>query len=220
MNEVANTNACERISRFVDTCSSLPSSPSPQALAFGIECALETFEHESNKQRVNLVWTGPVTTTISVRRSAAVLLELIDDSRTDLIVISFASFRIPDVEVALSAAVTRGVQLYLILESEEESSGRYHQYGGPAYAALLRSANVRYYSWPKNRRPSGALLHAKAVICDANKALITSANLTERAIDDNIELGILIEGGRVPEKLHSHVMSLIQSGDFEAAAIL
>jgi cardiolipin synthase len=184
-------------------------------VAFGIDCALETFTHESNLQRIDLVWTGPETSAVSVRRSAAVLLELIEGTQIDLIMMSFASFRIPDVEAALSAAINRGVRLYLILESEEDSSGRYHQYGVPAFSALPRTSHVGYYSWPKHRRPSGAVLHAKAVVCDANKALITSANLTERAIDENIELGIRIEGGKVPKQLHSHIMSLIQTGDFE-----
>jgi len=215
MREVANHNACERIACFLDELSATRPGISPDAVAFGIDCALETFTHESNLQRIDLVWTGPETSAVSVRRSAAVLLELIEGTQNDLIVMSFASFRIPDVEAALSAAINRGVRLYLIFESEEDSSGRYHQYGAPAFSALPRTAHVGYYSWPRNRRPSGALLHAKAVVCDANKALITSANLTERAIDENIELGIRIEGGNVPRQLHSHIMSLMQTGDFE-----
>ena len=100
----------------------------PAAVAFGIECALETAEHDSRVQTVDLVWTGPETSAVSVRRSSAVLFELIDGAKSDLIVMSFASFRIPEAEAALHRAVERGVRLDLILETEEESSGRYHQF--------------------------------------------------------------------------------------------
>jgi hypothetical protein len=114
MREVANHNACERIACFLDTLSAIRPGISPGVVAFGIECALETFTHEANLQRIDLVWTGPETSAVSVRRSAAVLLELIEGTQNDLIMMSFASFRIPDVEAALSAALNRGVRLYLI----------------------------------------------------------------------------------------------------------
>ena len=38
----------------------------------------------------------------------------------------------------------------------------------------------------------GGVLHAKAIIVDEELAFVTSANLTEAAMDRNIELGVLI----------------------------
>lgn len=38
----------------------------------------------------------------------------------------------------------------------------------------------------------GGVLHAKAVVADDEAVFITSANLTEAALDRNIELGVLI----------------------------
>jgi phosphatidylserine/phosphatidylglycerophosphate/cardiolipin synthase-like enzyme len=59
--------------------------------------------------------------------------------------------------------------------------------------------------WPGSSRPSvfydprapdaegpGGVLHAKVVVADDEVAFITSANLTEAALDRNIELGALI----------------------------
>jgi len=59
--------------------------------------------------------------------------------------------------------------------------------------------------WPGSLRPSvfydpraldlegpGGVLHAKAVVADDEAVFITSANLTEAALDRNIELGVLI----------------------------
>lgn len=214
MREVANDGACDRIASFLTALSAVQPDIAPAVAAFGIECTLETIEHESREQSVDLVWTGPETSAVSVRRSAAVLMELIEGARTDLIVMSFASFRIPDAEAALNCAADRGVRLSFILESEEESSGRLRRYGAQAFSGLAGS-RASYYCWPKEKRPKGALLHAKAVVADSHTALITSANLTEHAIDANIELGVLIRGGNIPMRLHDHVMSLILAGELQ-----
>ena len=59
--------------------------------------------------------------------------------------------------------------------------------------------------WPGSSHPSvyydpralglegpGGVLHAKAVVADDEAVFVTSANLTEAALDRNIELGILV----------------------------
>ena len=62
----------------------------------------------------------------------------------------------------------------------------------------------------------GAIHHAKCVIVDQSSALITSANLTSAGINDNIELGVLIEAGPLPGRLHRHLGLLIEEGTLEA----
>jgi len=71
----------------------------------------------------------------------------------DLIVMSFASFRIAEAEAALYRSVERGVRLDLTLETQEESSRRYHQFGAPAPGAIASDARVPYYSWARAKRP-------------------------------------------------------------------
>jgi phosphatidylserine/phosphatidylglycerophosphate/cardiolipin synthase-like enzyme len=71
---------------------------------------------------------------------------------------------------------------------------------------VRRSAN-RFWKadWPGSSRPvmfydpraldlegPGGVLHAKAVLADDEAVFITLANLTEAALDRNIELGVLI----------------------------
>lgn len=185
------------------------------ALAFGIECAAAAAE-PTKRQSVDLVWSGPDTSSVPLRRSAAVLLELIELARAELVFVSYAAFRIPDALSSLQRAVSRGVTVKLILESETDSGGRYRQWGSGFGDELAGASGVEFYSWPSEQRPPGGLLHAKAVIADGRLALITSANLTEHAMDVNIEIGVLIEGGPVPQNLRAHVRSLIDSGVFRA----
>ena len=40
-------------------------------------------------------------------------------------------------------------------------------------------------------------------------ALITSANLTGKAMEDNMEIGTLIKGGNLPEQLSKHLAALV-----------
>jgi phosphatidylserine/phosphatidylglycerophosphate/cardiolipin synthase-like enzyme len=212
--EIASDGARSRIMALVASLAAC-NGMTPKIAAFGIDCTLSAIRKDSDRDKVEIVWTGPESSEVPVRQSAAVLLELIESARIDLIIMSFASFRIPDAEAALFRAAKRGVKVYLILESPEESSGRYHAWGEVPFGKLSEVGGVSFLSWPKEKRPDGAVLHAKAVVADGERALVTSANLTERAIDVNIELGLLVSGGRVPARLRAHVMSLMDGGAFE-----
>src|SRR6516165_5466938 len=56
--------------------------------------------------------------------------------------------------------------------------------------------------------PSG-VLHAKAVVADDEAVFLTSANLTEAALDRNIELGILIRNHALALAVGGYFRSLI-----------
>jgi phosphatidylserine/phosphatidylglycerophosphate/cardiolipin synthase-like enzyme len=72
---------------------------------------------------------------------------------------------------------------------------------------LVRRFADRFWKtdWPGSSHPSvfydsraldpegpGGVLHAKAIVADDEVVFVTSANLTEAALDRNIELGVLI----------------------------
>jgi phosphatidylserine/phosphatidylglycerophosphate/cardiolipin synthase-like enzyme len=77
--------------------------------------------------------------------------------------------------------------------------------------------------WPGAVRPSvfydpraldserpGGVLHAKAVVADDEAVFITSANLTEAALDRNIELGVLIRDRAFGLAVSGYFRSLIE----------
>jgi phosphatidylserine/phosphatidylglycerophosphate/cardiolipin synthase-like enzyme len=214
LREIPNEAARGRFCDFLAEVAKIDSGTQPRTLAFGISCALLSAQHEAAQQHSEVVWTGPLATKVSLRKSAAVLLELINSATKEMIVISFASFKIPDALEAFSRAAGRGVSMHFILESEKESGGRLRQYGSGPFDSLIEHPQVKMYGWPMKNRPPNALLHAKAVIVDCHAALVTSANLSENAISANIEIGILTSGGDVPRLIHDHIMALIQSGEF------
>ena len=54
-------------------------------------------------------------------------------------------------------------------------------------------------------------MHAKAAVVD-DKALLSSANLTDDAFLRNLELGVLFTGGLIPRSLPEHFEHLLANG--------
>lgn len=64
--------------------------------------------------------------------------------------------------------------------------------------------------WLTTRRNHGAL-HVKCAFVDDEAALLPGANLTEHAINLNMEFGLLVRGGEIPHSLAGRLWSLIHS---------
>jgi cardiolipin synthase len=58
----------------------------------------------------------------------------------------------------------------------------------------------------------GAALHAKVIVVDDQVALVGSANLTSRAMESNLECGILIRSGPQPRAIRDHITGLYAAG--------
>ena len=56
------------------------------------------------------------------------------------------------------------------------------------------------------------VLHAKAVVADDEAVFVTSANLTEAALDRNIEVGLLVRDRALAASVSSHFRGLIDRG--------
>jgi phosphatidylserine/phosphatidylglycerophosphate/cardiolipin synthase-like enzyme len=162
--------------RFISRLEGTPSREIAVALACAVRIA-ETLRHE---QSIEVVWTGPETANVSIRRSAAVLLEIVEQAEGEIILLSYAAFKIPDLLWALRRSCERGVNVRLVLESDRDSGGRLSISGANAFEGLRNLA--KFYVWPAEQRPMGAVMHAKCVVADGACALITSANLTAHAI--------------------------------------
>jgi phosphatidylserine/phosphatidylglycerophosphate/cardiolipin synthase-like enzyme len=160
---------------------------SAPGLALAVETAGQACDRDRDRS-VRPVWTGPDAGQ-PVRLTASVMAELIDAAHRQLLVISFAAYKIPQVLAGLEAAAQRGVIVDIVLETAEDSGGGLSFDQLPAFARLDR---VRVWHWPADKRPqAGGSLHAKAIVADDELALVTSANLTGHALANNIELGLL-----------------------------
>lgn len=192
---------------LVEAWKAEPTSVNGQGIALALRAAGATAEAIRGEMTVEPVWTGPATPEIAVRLSRAALLEVIGLARHRLILVSYAAYKVDDLAAALLAARGRGVDLLFVLESAEASGGALTFDASAAFSSLVGQAT--FYVWPANQRPPGGKLHVKAAIADEYAALVTSANLTGAALDENMELGLLVKGGSVPRRVSRHFMSLI-----------
>lgn len=159
-----------------------------------------------------LVWTGPATTQIPLRRTDEVLLQLIASARTELWVVSFALSRAERVVHALREATTRGVRVRILVESAEESEGRLSYDQIARLVAGLPDAKV--YIWPtenraRNDRGIAGVVHAKCAVADRQRLFLSSANLTEAALTINMELGALLDAPGLATRAAEHFEALV-----------
>ncbi len=77
--------------------------------------------------------------------------------------------------------------------------------------------NARFFHWdkPELGPSSHASVHAKCAVADGMVAFVTSANLSEAALDRNMEVGILVRGGTLPNQLDQHLQALITTRQIE-----
>lgn len=79
---------------------------------------------------------------------------------------------------------------------------------------LVRRFAERFWSVyfdPRALEPSGpaGVLHAKAVVADEETVFITSANLTDAALDQNIELGLVVRDRALAASAMCHFRGLV-----------
>jgi len=58
-------------------------------------------------------------------------------------------------------------------------------------------------------------MHAKAAVADSCVAFLISANLTEAALERNMELGVLIRGGGLPMAIEQLLDNLTECGEIQ-----
>jgi phosphatidylserine/phosphatidylglycerophosphate/cardiolipin synthase-like enzyme len=159
------------------------------------------------QQLVSVVWTGPESGVSSSRLTAATVIDLINQARAEILLVSYATQAEPSITAALSAAVARGAAVTLLAERSADNPS----YISPLPVPFPAVQALRLH-WPAACRPPGAALHAKVIVVDGSVALVGSANLTGRAMESNLECGILIRGGPQPKAIRDHIAGLYASG--------
>lgn len=169
-------------------------------------------------QQVELIWTGPRSSAMSYRRTDQALLELINGAKKHLLVVSFAVYKAQNIVQAIEGAIRRNVKVDLCLEDADESKGKISLSGIKAFSSsVFRLASI--YSWPVENRPRTidgkfGSLHAKVAVADGKKVFISSANLTEYAMELNIEMGVLIEDAVIGQQIVDLFSGLVREQKF------
>lgn len=179
---------------------------------------------EHARDDIELVWTGPEAVGSENRDTARVLEGLFRAATSSVLIAGFA-FR-PGVHFdalaeAQRAAPTLRVSVFahVFIEASEvlaDALSAHDRSLRQAFAKVDRE-RVRFHR-PSTElielaRTRGFHLHAKCVVVDARKVLITSANFTESAQERNIEVGVVLDDPRLAERLIAHFDALVLRGD-------
>ncbi|WP_067968389.1 DISARM system phospholipase D-like protein DrmC [Nocardiopsis trehalosi] len=163
---------------------------------------------------VETVWSGPASHAVPVRATAQALLEVVAGAEHELVLMTYSARRHQGIRDALAAAVRRGVQVDVVVETLQGAGGALS--GAEPGAAFSGVSGVRLWHWPRaRRRERSAKTHAKLAAADRRVLLVSSANLTQSGVSDNIEAGLLVRGGEAPRRIAEHVAELRARGVLE-----
>ena len=208
--------ARKAVGEFLDAWRSRAPTMAAESVAAALCAAAWTAERFGKESVTELVWTGVGTGTIPLRRTEQVLLELVESAHERLLFVSYAVYRARTLGEALLRAVNRGVLLTLVLEpSDLEEGDSVSKALGALHPQLAQKAEVLV--WPAEKRMRdehghAGVLHAKCAVADGKLLFLSSAHLTEPALTVNMELGVLIRGGPLPNRIVEHFDSLRQAG--------
>ncbi|MEU8021020.1 DISARM system phospholipase D-like protein DrmC [Micromonospora haikouensis] len=187
-----------------------PDLPGP-AVALALRSAA-LLRQRADAHRTELAVSGPTTSSVPVRLTSSVVVEVVRAARSSLLVASFAAYGVAEVIAELRSAAHRGVHIDLILESSAEHGGALRGSSGAAAAFAALRQQATFWHWPAARRAASgnphAALHAKFIAADGEVALVSSANLTDRALSHNIEVGVVLHDPGVVGRLVAHFRAL------------
>ena len=177
--------------------------------------------------RVELVWSGTEVSGAASRDTAVVVQELFREARESVLIASYTLDTGSKAEALFGLLATR-------MDAEPDLNVRFFVNVHRKYrdetagSVLLRefADRFRHDVWPGERLPevfhdprslategkTRASLHAKCIVIDEDRALITSANFTEAAHERNIEAGTVITDTILARALKAQFETLVGRG--------
>ncbi len=190
-----------------------------EAVAVGLRAAQEAARIERESEVVELTWTGPKPIKPAVARNDEALFEVIGSAESRLIVVSYATFKVPELVAKLDEAVDRGVVVDLVLEFHGSDPDEQQWWDPVQGLGATLPTEVSVWQWPIELRPvkdgKVGYLHVKCAVADGRHAFVSSANLTVYAMERNMELGVVVHGGDVPRRIADHFEALMDDGTLQ-----
>lgn len=187
----------------------------------GVAAWLRALDRVVDRQRhPDLVWTGPQVQGVHARATRQVYDELLGSAKRRIWASTYAYFDGPRAFETIASRVDAiehlDVLLLLNIRRPPHDTSPADQ--------IVRAFTDRFWrsDWPGKRRPRvyydprsleagrpSGVMHAKAVVIDDEAVFITSANLTEAALDSNIELGLLVRERTLTRSVARHFQALV-----------
>jgi phosphatidylserine/phosphatidylglycerophosphate/cardiolipin synthase-like enzyme len=178
-----------------------------------LQLALRSMAHQqtwmaSRYAKASIVLTNPELSAVNARRTDAVIKELFAGAQKEVMIAGYAiSAKGPLLELCRSAVVS-GRSVIVMAGTwkgdDEKTAFESFKAGWPAGTPL-----PSFYEYAEE----AGLMHMKTIVVDADRALIGSANFTDRAMKFNMEMGLLVAGS-VASDIAQILKKLLASGSF------
>lgn len=213
MGQLAHPHYRSHSTWFIDACLHAAPTTPPQAVALALLTAAHAERTHRDEQSVELVWTGPDADVVPFRRTEQAILQVLDSAQKRITLVSYAVYRIPYIREALVNAARRGVVITVIVETPDRIEGQSEYNTLSALGGDVASCAAVFF-WPREQRRAHengklGILHVKCAVADGRLLFLSSANLTEYAFNINMELGVLVTGGRLPDQVEENFDRLI-----------
>ena len=188
-----------------------------------LDCLADERERGERRadQRLELVWSGPEQDGAGSRDTPALVRQLFKSAERTVIVSGYVVYDGENIFDELAARIS----LHPLMECWLCLNIRRNAGDDRADDAIVREFAGRFFrqDWPWSPRPrlfydpralakesaERAVLHAKCIVVDDERALVTSANLTEAAYYRNIECGVLVSDHVFAKQLADQFRGLI-----------
>ncbi len=193
----------------------------PKIISVLLDYGKEINELKNNLEtNSSLVWTSPLIDE-SALQTFNTMLEMIRNAKNTITIVGYTIWgdakdvdpnapKMKEVFAELANAVKQKRTVELFFEKDENFPTLQNNVKKMWVSGIMLP---KLYGFVNNQEKFGSL-HAKALLVDDSEVLITSANMTGRAITRNVELGIKTRG-TVAKSARYLITSLKKSGYFK-----
>lgn len=173
---------------------------------------------------LDLVWTGPEPEKFTDRDAAVVLMEMFQTAQRSVLLSSFVVYDGAELFKALHERWLAVPDLEILLYLDVPRTTGDVRPDGEIIQSFKTEFRKRH--WPWERLPkvyfdpralsqdtgNRASLHAKVAVIDQSVTLITSANLTPKAQNRNVEAGVRIHSPSFARNVQKQFLGLVEHG--------
>lgn len=181
------------------------------------------FANDKTTESFELVWTGPEAQNSTLRDTAIVSQDLFRQAKKEVVIAGFAFYQGKELfkELGMKMDADPNFNVTLFVDVRREGNTSVEE------AVLLKfKTDFQKKQWPGSRLPEiyydprtlvlegniKSSMHAKCIIVDTEKTLVTSANFTQAAHHRNIEAGVVLHSKEYAISLKSQFFNLVEAG--------
>ena len=166
-----------------------------------VELVLKSYL-ENRKEKIELITTAPPSFLLKTKRINNAVKEIVENAKKSLLITGYSiSEFVEDIIDTIIEKSQRGlfVKIFINDLSKQKSIDKLLRYQGKF---------LQLYNYANNDDKMAAL-HAKIILADGERAIISSANLSYHGMSGNIDMGTLINSVKLGKQIEEFFKSLV-----------